>query len=249
MPAVEELAALERGWLVRAMFRLADLADPVRDRTASYAADGRPTVTLTTERMWLVVLGRDGDVLDCMLDNNPYAAYTRLCPGSRIALPASHVIATGPPREDGDLDAYLADLESVGLPLVDEAEHTRPEDPTRWPSVRDDQSEVCRRAGVWPHPPWLFSRLVVAADLTVKQNPLHGGRLAPEPDRGDNGWVVFAGYDSMDEVADGPGFEVVSLQDAAARRPDLLPYLALPEGWGFTTGPAGDEVYPIDIEE
>ncbi len=247
MPPPEERSALGRGWLVRALFELADLADPVRDGAEPYA-DGLPHLVLATERMWLVVLGRDGQTLDCMLDHKPYAAYTRLCPGARIALPTSHVIAIAPPREEGDLEAYLADLAALGLPLLDEAEHTRAEDPTRWPSVRDDQSEVCRGAGVWPHPPWPSSRLLVATDLTVKRTPLHGGRLTPAPDRGDNGWVVFAGYDSMDEVSAGPGFEVVSVQDAAARRPDLLPYLALPPGWGFTTGPAGDEVYPIDVE-
>lgn len=248
LPSGDDLGALGPGSGIKAMLRCADLADPVRDGLAAYGPDGRPQLALVTERMWLLVLGRDGDRLDCVLDNAPYAAYTRLVPGARISVPLTHVIDTAEGVGPDDLAAYLAESESVGLPLLAPEEVARPEDPTRWPTVRDDQSQECRRAGVWPEPPWMFSSMIVSADLAPDRFPLKGARFDAQPDRHDNGWVVFAGRDTMDEVQDGPGFEVVTLQEAHRRHPGILRYLALPEGWGFTVTPAGDEVHPVEIE-
>ncbi|WP_404386160.1 hypothetical protein LL946_06975 [Knoellia locipacati] len=248
MPTREELDGLGRGSGVKAMFTLADLSDPVRDGRPAYSSAGVPQLTLVTERMWLQVLGRDGDLLRCVLDNVPFSTHTRLVVNARIDIPVSHVIATDPDGSGG-LDDYLAELERSDLPPVAEHSLTRPEDATRWPSVRPDQDEICRRAGVWPHPPWPFGQMLVAKDLSPDAAPVHGARFAAEPERGDCGWVVFAGYGSMDEAHEAVGFEVVTVQEACRRQPRLLAYLALPEAWGFTFGPDGDDVYLADITD
>ena len=247
MPTPEELAALRPGSGVKVMFRLADLTDSVRDRLLAHGVDDPPRLCTVTERMWLVVLRRDGDLLTCVLDNQPYAAYSRLVVGAEVTVPVGYVIATGTGPDD--LDAYLAQNEQSGLPRLPEVETTRPEDPTRWPSIRADQSEVCRRAGVWPAPPWMFASMLVARDLSPEREPVHGARFHAEPDRGDCGWVVFAGYESMDAVADGPGFDIVTVQQACARDRRILRYLALPQGWGFTAASHGDDVHPVHLEE
>ena len=192
MPEPEELDALGPGSGVKVMFRLADLADSVRDRVAAHDVRGRPRLSTVTERMSLVVLRRHGDLLTCVLDNQPYAAYSRLVAGAEVTVPVAYVIATGTGPED--LDAYLARNDASGLARLSERETTRPEDPTRWPSIRADQSEVCRRAGVWPAPPWMFASMLVARDLSADREPVRGARSHAEPDRGDCGWVVFAGY-------------------------------------------------------
>ena len=96
LPSGDDLGALGPGSGIKAMLRCADLADPVRDGLAAYGPDGRPQLALVTERMWLLVLGRDGDRLDCVLDNAPYAAYTRLVPGARISVPKGSVRTTSP---------------------------------------------------------------------------------------------------------------------------------------------------------
>ena len=246
MPTDEERAQLGTGSLVKVMFRLADLADPVRDGLAAYGPDGRPQLAPTTERMWLIVLRREADLLVCVLDNAPYAAYSRLLPGATVHVPASHVIATGDAVRD--LDGYLAELDRMDLLQPADAVMAA-EDPSRWPSVREDQSEECRRAGVWPEPPWMFSSMIVAADLSGDRLPLKGARFDARPDRDDNGWVVFAGYESMDEVQDGPGFDVVSLQEAHRRHPGILRYLALPQGWGFTLTADGSQVHRVAVGE
>ena len=58
MPEPEELAALGPGSGVKVMFRLADLADSVRDRVAAHGLDEPPRLCTVTERMWLVVVRR-----------------------------------------------------------------------------------------------------------------------------------------------------------------------------------------------
>jgi len=247
MPSAEELAALGPGSGVKVIFRLADLTDSVRDRVLAHGLDEPPRLCTVTERMWLVVVRRQGDLLTCVLDNQPYAAYSRLVVGAEVTVPVAYVIATGAGPDD--LAGYLAQNDENGLPRLPESETTRPEDPRRWPSIRADQSEVCRRAGVWPAPAWMFASMLVARDLSPEREPVVGARFHAEPDRGDCGWVVFAGYESMDEVAKGPGFDVVTVQQACARDRRILRYLALPEGWGFTAGSGGDHVHPAEIEE
>ena len=64
------------------------------------------------------VLDREGDQLHCVLDNAPYAAYTRLVPGAKILVPLTHVSSTAEGISADDLAAYLSEMESVGLPLL-----------------------------------------------------------------------------------------------------------------------------------
>ena len=129
MPSAEELAALGPGSGVKVIFRLADLTDSVRDRVLAHGLDEPPRLCTVTERMWLVVVRRNGDLLTCVLDNQPYAAYSRLVVGAEVTVPVAYVIATGTGPDD--LAGYLAQNDENGLPRLPESETTRPEDPRR----------------------------------------------------------------------------------------------------------------------
>ena len=115
-PGPEELAALGPGSCVKVMVRLADLADSVRDRVAAHDVHGRPRLSTVTERMWLVVLRRHADLLTCVLDNEPYAAYSRLVAGAEVTVPVASVIATGSGPDDLDADRVPSGARSPPSP-------------------------------------------------------------------------------------------------------------------------------------
>ena len=247
MPTAEELAGMQPGSTIRAMFEMTTIVDQSSDGESPYDARGRPVLILGTERMWLVVLGRTDEGFLAVLDNQPLATHTRLRMGVRLNIPATHVIATddGPP----DLDEYLAELDEL-FPPVDEVAATEPQDPDAAPNVYPEWAASCSESEVLPHPPGVFSNMLVAKDLGPDHDVVYGGRFEPIPERWDNGWVVWASYDDMEHAASEVGFEIVRTQEVHRRCPAAWRFLALPPGWGFTVPSGADgEAYPIEIED
>ena len=208
MPTAAELAAVRPGHQVRALFAVADLADEVRDGLAPYGPDGRPQLVVEVERMWSTVLStaasdrRHGAVpAREPADVVPQPAAARR---PVLDLPVSHLIATDT-RWENDLDQL------VGLPGSDltPEQLVEPVRPEQRPSIHPDQLQVCEANGLRPHRPWLFSRCLLARDLATADGPVVGGRFEPVPDRGDNGWVVWAGYPDLDTAQREAGFDVV----------------------------------------
>lgn len=146
------------------------------------------------------------------------------------------------------MDDYLRTHREIGFPGLDEADAAVPEDPLRDPTVPPSQEAVCTDAGVRPHPPFLFARLLVGRDLVDGAFPVHGARFAPQGERGDCGWIVWSGDRDLETAADDTGFDIVSVQELHERCAEAGHYLALPPAWGFTRdGLDRGEAYPIDI--
>lgn len=248
LPTAAEVADLGPGSVVRALFRTATIADPVRDHAAPYDDQGRPVLVPFSERMWASVIERDGDVLECAMDNMPFGTHTRLLPNDRVRIPVSHVIATAAPLPD--LEKFLAFLErwesDPANPMTDP---TTPMDPLAPPRLRSDQQAVVDRTGAPAHPSIPFARALMSKNVTPESVPLYGARFQPKPDRGDCGWVFFTGPPDLDEVSRTVGFYVLTLQQALERHPRIQPYLAVAPGWGFTLFPEGDDLYRIDATD
>ncbi|WP_420113920.1 immunity protein Imm33 domain-containing protein [Pseudactinotalea sp.] len=244
LPTAGELAALGPGSVVRAIFRIVTIADPVRDGAAPYDDHGRPVLVPFGERMWAIVIGREGDVLECAMDNHPFGTHTRLLPNDRVRIPVSHVIATAAPLPDFDeFLAFLARWESdPENPMTDP---TTPMDPLAPPRLRRDQQAVVDRSGAPAHPSIPFARVLLSKNVTPDSVPLYGARFEPKPERGDCGWVFFTGPPDLDEVSRTVGFSVVTVQEALGRHPQIQPYLALAPGWGFTLFNDADDLYPV----
>ena len=101
------------------------------------------------------------------------------------------------------------------------------------------QLVVCRRFAVEADAPGPDSRLGVAQNLRDRSLwPVKGVRHPPE--RGTNGWYLFAG-DEASQAED--FFDSLHTHHAAEWRPHVLPYLALPPGWGFVIAPGYEDVY------
>lgn len=249
MPTPDELGALVPGSTVRAMFRVATIADVVRDDLAPYDGAGRPQLVSQVERMWAIVLQVDGDTVECALDNLPFGTHTRLLPNDRLRLPVSHLIATGAPVPDfEDFLAFLARWEAdPDNPGIDP---TSPVDPLAGPRIRSDQQEVCDRVGARAEPPWPFGSGLLAKNVTPQSLLVYGARFPADAERRDTGWVVFADNDDFEEVGRTVGFTVATLQDMYQAHPAIWRYIALPTGWGFTLA-AGTEhdVYPVEIDD
>lgn len=245
LPGAEELAALRPGSVVRAMFRTATIADPVRDGVDPYDELGRPVLVPITERMWAIVIGRDGDLLECVMDNHPYGTHTRLLPMDRVRIPVRHVIATTAPVPDHrEITDFLAKWESD--PDNPQIDPTTPVDPLGPPRLRSDQQAIVDRTGVPAHPPLPFAKVLVSKNVTPESVPVYGMRSDPRPERQDCGWVFFTGPPDLDRVARTVGFDVVTVQDAVARHPRILAYLAMAPGWAFILFEDGDDVYPVE---
>ncbi len=248
LPDAPTLAALRPGSQVRAMFRLASIADVARDGLAPYDAQGRPVLVPQTERMWLIVTGVADGAVDAVLQNQPYATHTRLTVHDRVRVPSSHLIATAAPIEDYDgFLAFLARWEAD--PSFPADGPTAAVDPLAGPRIRGDQQAVCDAAGARPEPAWPFGAALLARNVTPDSRIVHGARFPPRPDRQDTGWVFFADSADFQEVADTVGFDVVRLQEVHQAHPAAWPYVALPAGWGFTLAEGEDDVYQVDIED
>lgn len=249
MPTEAELAALQPGSMVRAMFQVVTIADVVRDGLAPYDEAGRPQLVTQVERMWAIVLGVDDDLVECTLDNLPFGTHTRLLPNDRLQIPLSHLIATGAPIADFDdylafLARWEADPENPGT------DPTSPMDALAPPRMRSDQQEVCERVGARAEPPWPLGSGLLAKNVTPDSLLVYGARFPADAERRDTGWVVFADNDDFDEVSKTVGFTVATLQEMYQAHPGIWPYISLPTGWGFTLA-AGTEhdVYPVEISD
>lgn len=248
LPDPATLAALEPGSVVRAMFRTATIADVSRDGFGPYDKQGRPVLVPITERMWGIVISVDGDVLECALDNLPMATHTRLLPNDRVRIPVTHVIATGEPIPDlGQFLEFLERWESD--PEAPAEPPTAPVDPLAPPRIRTDQQQVCDRVGVKAQPPFPFGYVLLGNDVTPESTLVHGARFDPDRERGDCGWIVYAGEADFETMAQTVGCQVVTLQRALQAHPGILPYVALPPGWGFTLAGGADDVYPITVTD
>lgn len=247
LPSAADLAGLVPGSQIRAMFRLATIADLARDDRPPYDGQGHPVLVTHVERMWAVVTGVGADDVECVLDNQPYATHTSLTLFDRLRLPLTHLIATDRPRRD--LAGHLAFVERMAAEDERPAAQDTPVDPDAPPRVRGDQRETCARVGVRPEPAWPFGGALLARDVTPDAALLHGARFPPRPERRDTGWVFFAGDGDFEAVAASVGFDVVMVQDAARAHPAIGPRTALPPGWGFTVGEDVDDVYPVEITD
>lgn len=248
LPTPDELAAIRPGTAVRAIVALADQADHVRDSLAPYDEAGRPQLVVANERMWFVVLERDELAVETLLDSQPLATHTRLGKATRVRLPLTHLIALdeGP----DDLPGYLSWIADLGFRPVPESAAAVPEDPHRPPTLRPSEQAISQRFGVAAERPWLFARCLVADDVSDSAAPpLYGARFAPQSDRGDCGWTIWASDADLESVSTTVGFSTITVQELAERRGDVLPYLVLPPGWGFTLAPGHEEAYPIDLED
>ena len=246
LPVPDELAALQPGSYVRAMFACATIADETTTGLAPYDAQGRPRLTTLVERMWAIVLEVDGTSVRCGLDNQPFSTHCRLFPGAVVHIPLSHLIATGRPTDD--LDGFRRWIaEQSATPAA--AALTHPQDPLALPRVHPAQQAVCAEAGVPPHPPSPFGQLLVARDVTPDSSPLYGGRFPPDSERRDAGWMIWATHGDLETAQREAGFAVVTMQQAYEQCPAARPYVALPPGWGFTADRrGGGRAYPIEIE-
>lgn len=246
LPGADRLAGLRPGDQVRAMFRLATIADLARDGQPPYDGQGRPVLVTQVERMWLIVTGVADGVVDGVLENQPYATHTRLTVNDRVRVPVDHLIATDRPIDDYDgflafLQRWEADAPAGGA--------TDPVDPLAGPRIHGSQQAACDRAGVRPEPAWPFGAALLARNVTPESTVVHGARFEPRPDRQDTGWVFFADSPDFEEVANSVGFDVVRLQEVHRAHPAAWPYIALPAGWGFTLADGGEDVYQVEIED
>lgn len=247
LPGAEALAGLVPGSVVRAMFRLATIADLARDDRPPYDAQGHPVLVTHVERMWAVVTSVEGDAVECLLDNQPYATHTSLTVFDRLRLPHSHLIAIDPPRPD--LAEHLAFVARMAEQDERPAAQDTPVDPVAPPRIRGDQQAVCDRAGVRAEPPWPFGAALLARNVTPDVAVLHAARFPPTPERRDTGWVFFADSADFEEVASTVGFDVVMVQEASRAHPAIQPRLALPPGWGFSVADGLDDLYPVQIDD
>lgn len=244
LPSPSDLAALAPGSLVRATFRTVSIADVSRDGLDPYDEDGHPVLVPITERMWAIVISVDGEELECALDNHPMATHTRLLPNDRVRIPLTHVIATGDPVPDlGEFLEFLERWEKD--PQAATEPPTAPVDPLTPPRIRTDQQQVCDRAGVKAQPPYPFGYVLLGNDVTPESTLVHGARFEPDTERGDCGWIVYAGEADFETMAETVGCQVVTLQQALQAHPGIAPYVALPPGWGFTLDGGADDLYPI----
>lgn len=248
LPTPAELEAVGPGSLVRAQFRVATIADVVRDGLAPYDEHGEPRLVTQVERIWAIVTGVDGDVIECVLDNQPFATHTSMTIYDRLTIPRSHVIATGQPLPDfDDFLAFLARWETdPDNPGIDP---TSPVDPLSAPRIRSDQQAVCDRVGARAEPPWPFGSGLLAKNVTPGSLLVYGARFVPDFERKDTGWVVFADNDDFEEVGRTVGFTVATLQEMYDAHPAIWPYVALPTGWGFTLASGAAEVYAVEIAD
>ncbi len=246
LPSADDLDRLQPGSLVRAMFRLVDIADFSRDGLAPYDEAGAPVLVTHVERMWAVVTGGDGVHVTCLLDNQPYATHTSLEVFDPLHLPLSHVIATGDVRPD--LSEHLALVERMAAQDERPAGPATPVDPAAPPRIRSDQQAICDRAGVRAEPPSPFGLALLARNVAAGGAVLQGARFEPAPERRDTGWVFFCG-DDFDAVSQSVGFDIVTVQEASRAHPDILARLALPVGWAFSVGDGIDDLYEVDLVE
>lgn len=242
------LAGLAAGSTVRAMFRVATIADVVRDGIAPYDADDQPVLVTEVERLWAIVTGVGDDEVDCVLTSQPFGTHTSLAAYHRVRIPVSHLIETG--AVEPDFDGFLTFLARwENDPTNAATDPTTAVDPLARPRIRSDQQEVCDRAGARAEPPWPFGRGLLAKNVTPGSVLVYGARFVADAERQDTGWVVYAEHSDFEHVSATVGFTVATLEEIYQAHPAVWPFVALPTGWGFTLAGGADEVYPVEIAD
>ena len=95
-------------------------------------------------------------------------------------------------------------------------------------ACRRAQEEQCAKAGVTFSPPCIEQLVAVSPELLADNGLVQGVRY-PSPEHMSGWWLV-------DEAFDGSAASMkpIHLGHVAARRPDVLPFLALPFGYRFS---------------
>lgn len=96
---------------------------------------------------------------------------------------------------------------------------------------------MCTRFGATPNPPSSDLKLGIALG-TLGQVPINGLRMPS--DAGTCGWFIWSG-EEFSEAED--FFEPLHVSHLEERLPEVLPYLALPEGWRFLLAESHEDVW------
>jgi hypothetical protein len=103
--------------------------------------------------------------------------------------------------------------------------------------VSEQQAAVCLRIAVDPVPVPADAVVGLGRDLTAV--PIHG--LRHRPAAGESGWYIWAGGE-IDRNADG-FFQPMHASHLADFLPQVMPYLALPQGWPFLLAPGHEDLW------
>jgi hypothetical protein len=106
------------------------------------------------------------------------------------------------------------------------------------PRLGYGQAEVCERYGVKPVPSDPWETLGVSKKLQSGVVPITGIRHKPE--NGTCGWYIWGGEEYSEATDFFLSLHVVHLVEVC---PEVIPYLALPPGWGFVIAPEYEDVW------
>jgi hypothetical protein len=204
---------------------------------------------LTRERIWWWVTKRQDNQLLCVLSNHPLATHTQLDIGATLSIPIDSIIDLETDQAKVKMQENLDSLTALGFTFTDEQVISQPITPTSAPNIRTDQKEVCERVGLLPYPPSMGGLCLMAKNMAEGHQPIYGARFESRPERNDNGWVFYTEIPDFEFVANQIGFDIVPIHKALQIRPEIGPYLSLPNGWGFTCGDQGDDIYPVMAED
>ncbi|MEV4346598.1 hypothetical protein AB0J83_19225 [Actinoplanes sp. NPDC049596] len=101
-----------------------------------------------------------------------------------------------------------------------------------------EQRRVCRRFGVRGVAPARRSMIGIALSQGLELLPLNAVRHLPAGRT--NGWYVWRG--EADPVGD-DFFSADHVEHLSGSAPELIPYLALPPGWGVVLAPGHEDVF------
>ncbi|REH55315.1 hypothetical protein BCF44_101335 [Kutzneria buriramensis] len=105
--------------------------------------------------------------------------------------------------------------------------------------LRRVQRKVCRRFGVVPAIPAAGTMIGIAPSRGRDLLPLNAVRYPPEGQS--NGWYVWRGGEIPNDQDD---FFVPShVEHLGDHAPELIPYLALPPGWGVVLAKGHEDVW------
>lgn len=103
--------------------------------------------------------------------------------------------------------------------------------------VTEEQSAVCRNAGVEPDPPLERQKVGIALQ-TLHLEPLNGLRHPPSDDT--CGWFIWGGPE-VSKASD--FFQPLHVAHLSEHCAAALKYLALPPGWRFLRAPGYEDVW------
>jgi hypothetical protein len=108
-----------------------------------------------------------------------------------------------------------------------------------WCADLDGASRMCRRFGVAALRPRPGTMIGVALGRAAAAEPLNAIRHPPVGQS--NGWYVWRGGQIPHD--DDEFFSPMHIEHATSRFPGLLPYLALPLGFGVILAPGYEDVW------